>query len=612
VSRGRLALLLLSAAVLPPVAGRVLPGPFNQYHSLVLCFGVAYVLAALPLNLLMGYAGQISLGHAAFLGVGAYTSGIIAGRLGLPFLLGLVVACVVGSATALVIGLPALRIRGLYLALVTLGFGLAMTSMVFRLRSITAGYAGLAIPRPEAGTFVFSRNADLLGLLAVILVVAWALDANVTRTKVGRAFLALRRDEDVAASLGIDVARYKLLAFVLYGSLSAVAGAVLGHVIGFAQTETFTFDLSLLFVVVVVLGGLASRPGVALAAFFFGAAPRFFSFLRGWELVVAPLLVIYALVRHPGGLGEGLADVRRRLPGHPAGRTGDGRVPDLEEALVPPRFAPARTWSDGVSGERAGAGRDSPLEVFDVTVRFGGLTAVDGVSLVVAPAAITGLIGPNGAGKTTLFNVISGLIRPDGGRVLLGGHDVTALPAHRRVALGLGRTFQGIGLVGDLSVRQNLLLAQHAGARYGVAEALSYLGRTARTERRMATRADEALAALKFERYGDVALERLSHGQQRIVELAAALLTSPGLLLLDEPSAGMSPAAAEALAERLLQVRDELGQAILLIEHHLPLVMATCSVVHVMDAGRLLVSGAPEHVRRDPDVVAAYLGERVA
>ena len=579
------------AAAIPPILARAAPGVFSPYLMLMLCFGVAYALAALPLNLLMGYAGQISLGHAAFLGIGAFTSGIVAGQHAMPFLLGVAISATVGALAALVIGLPALRLRGLYLALVTLGFGLAMFSMVFRLRAVTGGYAGVAVPRPEAGSFVFSRNADLLALIVVVFSVVWALDRNILRTKVGRAFLALREDEQVTAGFGIDVARYKLYAFIVYGAMSAVAGSVLGHVIGFAQQESFTFDVSLLFVVVVLLGGARSRSGVALAGFFFGFVPRYFGFLHGWELVAAPALVLYGLVRHPGGL----ADLLRR-PGatKTAPTPDDDAVADVTR-LVLPRPAGAPTTG-------------TELEVRALTVRFGGLVAVDDVTLAVEPGRITGLIGPNGAGKSTLFNAVSGFVRPTRGQILLRGRDVSTLPAHRRAALGMGRTFQQIGLIKDLTVTANLVLAQHRLAGYGPVAALGHLPRVARCERDLADRARETLRALHFERFAERPLAQLSHGQQRIVELAAALLTAPGVLLLDEPSSGMSPAAAEALAERLLQVRDELGQTILLIEHHLPLVTATCTTVHVMDAGRLLTSGSPAEVTADPAVVAAYVG----
>jgi ABC-type branched-subunit amino acid transport system ATPase component/ABC-type branched-subunit amino acid transport system permease subunit len=595
-----LAAIVAVAALVPPVWSRLLGEPFTQYHAFIICVGAYTALAALPLNMLMGYAGQISLGHIAFIGVGAYTSGIIAGRLGLPFVFGLVVAAVIGALAALIIGLPALRIRGLYLALVTLGFGLAMYSMVFRLRSVTGGYAGVAVPRPQSGTFVFNRNADLLALIIVIFGLVWALDRNLLRTKVGRAFLALRQDEEVAHAFGIDVGRYKLYAFVLYGALAAMAGSVFGHLIGFAQQDSFTFDQSLLFVVVVLIGGLRSRSGVALAAFLFGATPRLFGFLKGYDLLIAPLLVMITLVHHPGGMGQvfdelrGKRQVRRRTAEaddpEPAGST-----------LVLPRPAAAATQLS-----------ETPLEVRDIAVRFGGLVAVDDVSFTVGRGVITGLIGPNGAGKTTVFNAISGFVTPQRGQILLDGTDVSRLGPHERAGRGLGRTFQQIGLVKDLTVTENLVLAQHRLATYGPVTALLHLPSVARSEREMRARAAETLGALRFERFAESPLAELSHGQQRIVELAAALLTAPGVLLLDEPSAGMSPAAAEALAERLIQVRDELGQTILLIEHHLPLVMATCSRIHVMDAGRLLLSGPPDVVRSDAGVVAAYLGEKVS
>ena len=599
----RFVAVLAVAAALPPALARMAPGTFSPYLMLMLCFGVTYALAALPLNLLMGYAGQISLGHAAFLGIGAFTSGIVAGRHAMPFLVGVVVSAVMGALSALVIGLPALRLRGLYLALVTLGFGLAMYSMVFRLRAVTGGYAGVTVPRPQVGSFVFSNNADLLALITVIFGVVWALDRNLLRTKVGRAFLALRQDEEVAAAFAIDVARYKLYAFVLYGALSAVAGSVLGHVIGYAQQESFTFDVSLLFVVIVLLGGARSRPGVALAGFFFGFMPRYFSFLHGWELVAAPGLVLFSLVRHPGGLAQGLELVKvRGVRARPA-RTNGGSGDEEEAVATVVRLAlPRPAAAPGAAG--------SALEVRGLVVRFGGLAAVDAVSLSVAPGTITGLIGPNGAGKSTLFNAVSGFARPSRGQVLLGDRDITSLPSHRRAALGLGRTFQQIGLVKDLSVTENLMLAQHRLAGYGAGSALGHLPGVARYEREMAERSRETLRALDFARFATTPVSTLSHGQQRIVELAAALLTAPGVLLLDEPSAGMSPAAAEALAERLLQVRDEVGQTIFLIEHHLPLVIATCSTVHVMDAGQLLSSGTPAQVTADPAVVSAYLGGR--
>jgi ABC-type branched-subunit amino acid transport system ATPase component/ABC-type branched-subunit amino acid transport system permease subunit len=588
-------LLFVCIAGAAPFLARVFPGPLNGYHALVLCFGVTYVMAALPLNLLMGYAGQISLGHAAFLGIGAFASGIVAGRLGLPFVLGVLTAMATGGIAALVIGLPALRIRGLYLALVTLGFGLAMYSFVFRSRAITGGYAGVVVPRPKVGSFVFTNNADLLAIVISLLAVVWIVDRNIMRTKVGRAFLALRSDESVASVFGIDVPRYKTFAFGLYGALSGAAGAVLGHVIGLAQQETFTFDVSLLFVVIVLVGGLSSRPGVALAAFAFGISPRLLVGLHEWVLIAGPAAVLLILVRYPRGIGGVVGDKSRPLTRH---HTGGGGGDYARQVALPRPLAGA--------AQRA----VRPLVVCDLVVRFGGLVAVDGVSLEVEHNTITGLIGPNGAGKTTLFNAVSGLVPAQQGQIDVGGVDVSGLPPHRRAVAGIGRTFQQVGLIKDLSVAENFLLAQHRFATYHPLSSLAFLPNVQRSERALRERAAEAIALLGLEPRADTTLGELSHGQQRLVEIAAALLTSPGVLLLDEPSAGMSPAAAEALAERLVEMRDQIGQTIFLIEHHLPLVMATCDRVHVMDSGHLLATGTPAAVRSNPKVAAAYLGAR--
>jgi branched-chain amino acid transport system ATP-binding protein len=248
------------------------------------------------------------------------------------------------------------------------------------------------------------------------------------------------------------------------------------------------------------------------------------------------------------------------------------------------------------------------LDVQGVTVRFGGLVAVDDASLRVERGTIVGLMGPNGAGKTTLFNAITGALRPDEGRIELLGHDVSDLPAHARAALGVGRTFQLIGLVKGQSVYENLLIAQHLATPYGLLSGLTRIGPSRWFEREIRQRADATLEGLGFQRYASTPVGRLSHGQQRIVEIGCALVTSPDLVMLDEPSSGMSPAAAEDLAATLRDIRDVLGRTVLLIEHNVPLVLDVSDELYVMDAGRVIADGEPLEVVQRPDVVTAYLG----
>ena len=608
----RLAIVVLLAA-LPPLLSRAgMPG-LSDVGALTLGIGATYAAAALSLNLVMGYAGQISLGHFALLGVGAFTSGLLtnADKAGLPFMVAVPVAMLAGALVALVIGVPALRLRGLYLAIATIGFSYAMERSVFRAKAFTGGTAGLEIPRPLAGDFLFSRNADYLAIVLVLLALICFVDGNVTRTKLGRAFQAVRSDEAVAASFGIDVARYKLLAFVVSGAMAGVAGAMYGHLYTFVNNESFNYSRSLLLVVMVVVGGLGSRTGVVISAMAYSFLPRFIDGLVGneyigWAPVIGAALLMVTVAINPGGIAQALKESaerkeikRRRAETDTADDEPElPRLPDLPRPSgLPPR-----------SAEAAGT---SLLDVRDVSVRFGGLQAVDGASLAVPRGRIVGLIGPNGAGKTTLFNVVSGHIRPQAGTVRLLGRDVSALPTHTRAAAGLGRTFQQIGLAKDLSVHENMLLAQHSVAAYSAPEALLHVGRTGRAERELRERARAAVHALGFEKDIDTPVRLLSHGQQRIVEIGCVLVTAPELVMLDEPSAGMSPGAAENLAVRLRDIRDQLGRTVLLIEHNIPLVLDVCDDLYVLNAGRVIASGSADEVVQHPAVVSAYLGEAI-
>jgi branched-chain amino acid transport system permease protein len=594
--------VIVACAALPPILGRA--GVISSARAVELAIAVCLAAGALSLNIIMGYAGQISLGHGAFLGIGAFTSGLLTAKgPQAPFAVGLITAAIVGGAFAFLLGLPSLRLRGLYLAIATVGFAIMMEESLFKWSRITGGSAGIEVPRPRAGTFVFIRNYDYLAVVLVLLALMWILDSNVVRSKLGRAFLAIRWDESVAQSFGIDVARYKLTAFVLAGALGGIAGAMTAHLYQFVNSTTFSFkETSLLLVIVVVVGGLGNRAGVVIAAIAFSFMPSVLTALKGWQLIVGPILLMDVVVRHPRGLGEALRTRRssrrqRSIVLAPA----DQPMPKLP-SMPRPAGLPARP--DVLDGTPL-------LEVRNVSVRFGGLQALDDVSLTVPKGSIVGLIGPNGAGKTTFFNTVSGIVRPQAGQVRFLGRDVTTRPPHERVGMGIGRTFQLIGLAKDLSVRDNFLLAQHLIAGYSTVAAMLALPRSARIERELGERADQAIEALGFERFRDTPVSSLSHGQQRIVELGCALVTAPDLLLLDEPSAGMSPAAAESLAERLRDIRDELGRTVLLIEHNIPLVLDVCDEINVLNFGQLLAHGTTEDIARDPLVLGAYFGEAV-
>jgi ABC-type branched-subunit amino acid transport system ATPase component/ABC-type branched-subunit amino acid transport system permease subunit len=587
-------LILLGCVVLPPLTGWAMPRLLSQATALTLTYGVCLGIAALSLNLLLGYAGQLSLGHAALLGVGAFGASLIVDGLALPMFFGWVVGALVGGVVALAIGIPALRLRGLYLALVTLVFGATMQASVLRWRVFTHGSAGASLPRRLWGNHLLINEPVYLSMVLVVLVGVWLIDINVLRTRVGRAFLAIREDETAAQAFGIDVTRYKLLAFVMSGAIAGLAGALYGGAVGLVNSDVFDRELSLRIVLFVIIGGVGRRWGCVTVSVLLAVAPKLPDPFKHYDLVVAAAITLYNVIKLP----EGLAGFVYRLR-HP-GSTGP--AVDVEQMRVIDLAAVART--------PAPSANRMVLTVNRLSVEFGGLHAVHEMSLNVPTGSIVGVIGPNGAGKSTLFNAISGFV-PSTGTAILDGASLTSKRPHERVELGLGRTFQNIGLARDQSVRSNILLAQHLNSPYNDLAALAFTPSVRSAETSLGELADEVIAGLGFERYADTPVRELSGGQQRLVELAAVLATGPKLLMLDEPTAGLSPAAAENLADRLKGLQTDLGQTILLIEHNVPLVLDLCDYIYVMSAGELLAEGSPDELSSRPEILGAYLGGEV-
>jgi branched-chain amino acid transport system permease protein len=594
----------LTAAVLfvalPLLTEHAMPRLLEQHHYLNLDVGIAIAIAAVSLNMLLGYAGQISLGHSALLAAGAFASGIVTSRWHGSMLFGLLFAVVTTAALSLIVGLPALRLRGLYLAIVTLEFGLVMQYSVLRSDVFSGGSAGIALPRRVWGDRVFTDNGVYLVVSLLLLLAVWMVDVNVVRTRLGRAFRTIRENEAVAQAYGIPVTRYKLLAFTLSGAMAGLAGAMYGHAIGFVNNEK-PFDLtqSLALIIIVVVAGAGHRLAAVLAGLVYWIFPSFISGLHQWAYLLGAVALMDVVSRHPEGMAGMLE--RRRRP-KPVDDDEGGEMPALPDLPVPDRLLKT------VPLDRA----TPMLQVDGVSVRFGGLQAVDEARVVVPAGQIVGLIGPNGAGKSTLFNAVSGLVRIESGQILFKGQRIEHLRCDQRARLGIARSFQQVGLAKDLSVRDNFLLAQHQLASYTDAEALLMLPRAGRDEAAFLERAEQAIAALGFEALADMPVRNLSGGQQRIVEIACLLVTAPDLVMLDEPSAGMAPAAAENLATRLRDLRDALGRTVLLIEHNVPLVLDTCDYVYVLDAGRVIAAGEPREIAANPDVIDAYFGRAVA
>jgi ABC-type branched-subunit amino acid transport system ATPase component/branched-subunit amino acid ABC-type transport system permease component len=648
--------------------------PVDQFSLLgdAILVGQYFIVAA-SIVMLTGWVGQISLAQASFVGIGAFGSALVARHFELPFPAGLLVGALLGGAVSLLLGLVALRVRGLYLAVATLIFAWMADEYLFVVPWF-AGVGGTAdLNTPSVGVeggfpfFDFTdRRTFYFVMLAVASTVMFAL-LNLRDSKTGRAFLAVRGSEGAASSLGINVVRTKLFAFTLAGVIAGLAGNLIVTNQVTVVPEQFSLRASLLFLAIAVVGGLRSLGGAVAASILFAALSEVFfrvPALGSYLQLVSALLLAMILLLYPGGLAAvpaTLARLRGRMPAGWAALVmtrvaalrrfvGDD-VQRLSRTLIS-RLRPLRVNTQRLTGlvvtvdapppdvaaadavavipvqpaaeeSRRGRGlllveaRVAPehsstglaLDASGITVRFGGLTAVSEASLRVKTGQIVGLIGPNGAGKTTMFNAISGLNSPSSGDVRLFGEDVTALPVHERAARGLGRTFQVIQLFPELTVFQNLLVATHLHNPTGPLSHIVATSRAVRSEMAAEETCRRAARFLDLDPIADRRVAGLPFGTLRMIELARALVTGAPMIMLDEPASGLDNVETDKLTAVLQRVREELGLSILLIEHDVRMVTAVTDYMYVLDRGRLISEGEPARVQRDPAVIKAYLGE---
>jgi ABC-type branched-subunit amino acid transport system ATPase component/branched-subunit amino acid ABC-type transport system permease component len=543
--------------------------------------GMALAIVMLSLVVLTGYGGMVSLCQFTFIGLGAYAMGHAGGLGGSP--LGLLAAAGLAAGFGLIVALPTLRLRGLYLALATLAFAAAMDIIFFTRVMGAGGAVNVARPhvfgiRPTGQTYF----VELAVLFAICGIGVLAL----RRGAFGLRLTAMDDSPAACATLGLNITWTKLVVFTAAAALAGVGGALYGAVPGQISSTEFNPLQSLVILLLARIGGINTVTGVLLGAGFFSGFAILQQHVTGLAQVASLLTGLGAISigRDPNGLGGRIADAAAAL------RARFGRTDDEPEPFFP--SVPAQSGGEAAKHAEKGG---PLLEVDEVTVRFGGVRALDEVQLNAPAGTITGLIGPNGAGKTTLFNVITGLERPQRGRVRFVGDDVTSSSPYRRARLGMARTFQRLEVFGSLTVSENVLAAaqfRKSWARDGSDP--------------------RAVAAETIERVGlgDVASNRvdaLPTGTARLVELGRALAARPRLLLLDEPGSGLNHEETNALGDLLVSLAAD-GIAVLLVEHDVELVMRVCEQVYVLDFGRIIASGSPAHVQGNKAVQAAYLG----
>lgn len=588
---------LLSAAATIAIAA-LLPVVFSASSQVFLFTRVLlYGIAALSVTVLIGWAGQLSLGQMAFAGLGAFVAGALVDR-GMPFGFAVAYAVVAGGVAALLVGFPALRVRGLYLAVTTLAFAVAARSWVFTHDLFLGGNTVVFLPRGEWVGIDFASPRAYYYLCLTALVACVVMLSRLRVSGIGRSIIAVRDNATAAASFTLSPAMAKLTAFALAGALASLAGALLGSLRLQFGAEAFPPEESLRIVAMTVIGGLGSVGGAILGAIYVIGLPALFNNNPTVSLATSGIGLLVLLLYLPGGLAQVVYRGRDALLG-------------WVQQRGPATPLPARPVFAAGRHVREGSGRPPEVPailVRDVSVQFGGRRALDHVTVEARQGEIVGLIGANGAGKSTLMNVVSGFIAPAQGSIELFGEDITALPPHSRAASGIGRVFQDARLFGDLTVRETVQVALEGHERSELVPSLLGLASSRSAERRKAAEADEHIAFLGLGRYADAFLSDLSTGTRRIVELCCLLAQGPDLLLLDEPTAGVAQRETEAFGPLIERIRRELAATIVIIEHDMPLVMGMSDRIYCLAAGQLIMEGVPGVVRNDPRVIAAYLG----
>jgi ABC-type branched-subunit amino acid transport system ATPase component/ABC-type branched-subunit amino acid transport system permease subunit len=573
VAAGALAVLL---------AGYPLVQPGQTYRQTVLLLAFLLAIQAVSWNIISGYAGYVSLGHSLFLGLGAYTVGILTLHQDVNPLVLAPLGGVVAMLVAVGVGAVVLRTRGHAFVIVTIAVLLAVQVLAVNLRRVTNGSDGITLPLPSWPSRW--QNIPFYYTFLGLLVLTVAVSAWVRRTKFGTGLVAIRDDEGKAAAIGVPATRYKIIAYALSTFFIGVAGGVYAYFLTYINpVGAFDILISVMVVLAALLGGRGTLYGPVLGAFAvqFGSetATNYGSGTQSRVLIFGLALVLVVLLL-PDGVLPTLARFWRAVP---------QAAPDVSHR--PPFSVPAREEP-----------RELLLEVRGLTKRFGGVVAVDGADLSVHSGTVTGLIGPNGSGKTTLFNLVTGGLRPDAGEIWFDGRRIDRLAPWDRCHLGIARTFQLARPLRSMSVLENVV-APLPDRRWRTLARDAVSGPEA-------SRAHDLLDFVGLSRFAGEPAGSLSYGQQKLVELAQALMLEPRLVLLDEPASGINLAVVDRIAEIVRELNAQ-GVTFLVIEHNIPLVLGMCDPVVVFSRGCPVASGTPDAIRRDPAVVSAYLGQAV-